>query len=293
MTDGRVAAVAQQPAYLHMHDAMQLLTLSSQYWLENDAQLRQALEAAPADPRLMVLLANNRMTTSLLNPAAGALQPELLRAAEKESETLVLAAVENLQDQPNYLLAAARVLLMLGSGWLELAESLVDRAFQTGTSFAAVFALRAQIHAARGETAQALEMYDRALEMSLPQSEFRVYLLVLKICALLASGNYKAVQRLTPELYREKPLTRMQLGVQLTPPDATLDADLQHLLAGIGVLNAAVMTRHAYYMGARRMLHPEHRENMMRGLIQRVIRQYGTSAIPEDIRAALPGLIGE
>lgn len=291
VADGRIAGVAAQPVYLHMHDAAQLLALSPEYWLQNEAQLRQAREDDPHDPRLAVLYASNRLTYSLLSFGDnGMMEPAARNAVESEAESLLLGAIDGLQDQPNYLLAAAKLLLMLGNRHLALAERLVERAFRIGTSFAAVFAVQAQIHAVHGDTERALELYDRALPMSEPGSEFRVYLLVLKACALLAAGQDLAMQRVTRELYREKPLARMQLGIQFTPADESPDPDLAQLLAGMGAQRTAQLLRHAYYMGARRMRSAAQRENMMRGTIRHAVRHYGTDVVPDDLRALLPGL---
>ena len=97
-------------------------------------------------------------------------------------------------------------------------------------------ATRAQMRMCEGAFGEAHRLYDKAIELSEPGSEFLVYLNVLKCTAALAADDRATVDALAAKLFAINPVIRMQLGLFLASPTAELPADLA---AALGSFDAA------------------------------------------------------
>ena len=144
----------------------------------------------------------------------------------------------------------------------------------------------------RGRTQEALTFYDKAIELSKYGSEFHIYLLSLKCRALLAANNRVDLEKTAKELYAAKPITRMQVGLFLAPPDSgTLAADLEILLFKLTRWQARRLACYLYYVSARHFKVREHRESTMRGLLVHLQRRFGDNILPGEIAETLPEMM--
>ncbi|MBN8960681.1 MAG: hypothetical protein J0H71_06080 [Rhizobiales bacterium] len=194
------------------------------------------------------------------------------------------------QDNPIFLLGASKLLLFTGRGHLALAEQLAEQAFLSSTAFASAFAGLGQIRMCKGDIRSALGLYDRGIELSEPDSEFRVFLMVLKCAALMADGDRPGLDRAAAQLYTLKPVTRLQIGFFLAPP-GPLAPDLALILSQFDASRARRAILHLNYVFARLFVREDHRENIMRGVIDLLTTRLGADVVPHDVRRSVPRLV--
>ena len=276
-------APAHTPLELRMHDAALLLARTPESWQKSREQIEKARAGNPDDPALAVMQG--------LALYAGLVQrfrsPEEWRETEAEIEALVLDSLPAIQDNPLLMLGAAKLLFFIERGHFELANRIAVEAFDKSTAFAAAFATRAQLRMAEGAFCEGHLLYDKAVELSEPGSEFLVYLKVLKITAALAAGDRGLADALMGELCAIKPVVRAQIGLVVASPDADLPADLAALLQTFDAEAAQALLFHFYNTSARHFHAAAQRRNVMRGLITHVTRRLGDAVVPDPVRAGL------
>jgi tetratricopeptide (TPR) repeat protein len=277
-----------------MHDAAVLISADRESWRHNAQRLEEAHAANPDDPSLSVLLALNRYAQLMQAPLSAETPPlsdTEWQAVEDDIERLALGALSKAQGDPMVLLGIAKVLRFIDRGYLQLAGTLTDEAFQTSTAFAAAFAMKAQVLACQGDIDRAIDLYDRAIEVSEAGSEFRIYLLVLKGTALLAADRRSDAAQLTAELYAAAPLTRLKLGLFFLSPKArVVPPALQPVLAGVTIDTGQRLLMHLYRVSARQFEHRHHQKNVLHGLAVHLCNLHGPDVIPASLAHLFPKL---
>lgn len=282
---------SSNPAHLRMHDAGAMLTGGAVSWRETDTRLRAALFDTPDDPRLRTLLALNlyaRLIQSLAEIATAPLDARSWNAIEDEMEKLAMAALPLVGGDPLSMLGIAKVLFFIDRDHLDLAERLTDDAFETGTAFSAVFAMKGQVAAARGEIDRALDLYDKAMELSEAGSQFRIYLLVLKATALLAGARRAPLDHLLTELRERSPVSIAALSpFFVSARMKALPDHLEHRFAAMGIETARNMLAHLDRTSARHFRRATHRRNVLAGFAAHLERHHGPAAIPPELAGLL------
>jgi hypothetical protein len=224
-----------------------------------------------------------------LEPAGVAADLEAWARSDAELEGLVFASLPSIGDDPLLQLAAARLLASICSGaHLDRAEALVEAALAGSVAFAAALPVMAQIRGWKGDIAGALTALEDARELAEPASEFEVFLLVLRAQLLQAAGDWAALRAQMAELARIKPETDAQIGLLFAQPGETgLSAGARRRLAGLDAARAQVIMRHKFQAFARRFQKPEHRANMMAGLLDHLTRRFGPDVVPPEVRRDL------
>ncbi len=282
---GTLAGLKDAPLEVRMHDAARLFMTTDESWIEMGEALAQARRDKPDDPETALMWAMHLYARIVQNMA----DIDKRAAFEAEIEALVFDYLPAFQDNPVFLLGAAKLLMFVGRGHLALAEQLAERAFASSAAFAAAFSVLGQIKMCKGEMRAALDLYDRGLELAEPGSEFRIYLLVLKCAALLAMNDRAALEKTESELYALKPVTRSQVGLTLAP-EGPLPPDLDVMMVYFNVERARQAIAYVYYTFARLFERRRHRENMMRGIIHHLAGRFGPEIVPDEVRRAVPGL---
>lgn len=288
-----VAAATPQdePLELRIVNAGILLSrlLPSQCGLEGAEQLARERERNPDDPRLSLMWATCLYCNVARSYLDRPVSIEACASIAAEIETLVLDSLPALQDNPIDLLGAAKLLLFTGRGHIGLAAELAERAFASSAAFAATFSVLGQIQACLGNMDAARKFYERGLELSGPDSEFRAYLMVIKLHALLAAGDRPALDASRLELYAYRPSWRMSLDYYYAPPGQLPD-DLRLQLERFDASQARGVISFGYYIAARLFQREEHRENMMRGVVSHMTSRFGPDVVPEQVWRAAPRL---
>lgn len=282
---GALAGLTDAPLEVRMHDAARLFLNTDESWIEMGEALAQARREQPDDPETALMWAMHLYARIVQNMA----DIDRRHALERNIEALVFDHLPAFQNNPVFLLGAAKLLLFVGRGHLALAEQLAQRAFESSAAFAAAFSVLGQVKMCKGEMRAALELYDRGLELAEPDSEFRVYLLVLKCAALLAMNDRAALEKTESELYALKPVTRSQVGLTLAP-EGPLPPDLDAMMVYFNAERARQAVTYVYYTFARLFEHQRHREAMMRGIVHHLVGRFGPDIVPEEVRRAVPGL---
>jgi DNA-binding winged helix-turn-helix (wHTH) protein len=287
---GAIVASVDTPLDIRMHDAARLLSRTPASWHENEKQLAQARAANPDDPTLAIMRGLNlyaRLLQHVLE-SDGPMTESEWAAIEDEIEALALASLPRVGDNPLLMLAVAKLLFFIDRGHGDLAARLADEAFENSTAFAAAFALQGQIRACQGHLDEALGFYDKAIAMSEPGSEFHIYLLTLKLVALLAANKRAAQDQLTAELYAMQPALRVRYGLMLASPKLPeLAPDLEAMLAMLDEARARKLIHYFFNICARRFCDQSHRRNVMQGLLTHMVRRFGPTIVPAPIEKAL------
>lgn len=294
LPDGQPPKPGDRPLHLRMHDAAVLISADRESWRHNAQRLEEAHAANPDDPSLSVLLALNRYAQLMQAPLSVETPPlsdTEWQAVEDDIERLALGALPKAQGDPMLLLGIAKVLRFIDRGYLQLAGTLTVEAFQTSTAFAAAFAMKAQVLACQGDIDRAIDLYDRAIEVSEAGSEFHIYLLVLKGTALLAADRRSDAAQLTAELYAAAPLTRLKLGLFFLSPKArVVPPALQPVLAAVTLDTGQRLLMHLYRVSARQFEHRHHQKNVLHGLAVHLCDLHGSDVIPASLAHLFPKL---
>lgn len=283
---GILAAPTDQPLELRMHDAARLFARSDDSWAEMSEQLSDARRNRPDDPQTELMWAMHLYARILQNPV----DLNMRAAHEADIERCVFDHLAAFQDNPIFLLGASKLLLFTGRGHLALSERLAEQAFLSSTAFASAFAGLGQIKMCKGDIRSAVELYDRGIELSEPDSEFRIFLMVLKCAALMADGDRLQLDQTAAALYALKPVTRLQIGLFVAPP-GPLAPDLTLILSQFDALRAERAILHLHHVFARLFVREDHRENIMRGVIGHLTERFGADVVPHDVRRSVPRLV--
>lgn len=274
------------PLEIKVHDAARILGGSAESYEEIEKHLRLARAKDPDDPLLPIMEAIGlyaRMLQPTIFPS-----DEEWAAAENEIERLVFDNLPRVQNNPVALLAAAKLLCFTARGHLEFAERLADEAFAASPSFAAYYATRARLLMYRGETKDALALFDKAIELAEPDSEFLIYVLVMKAAAHMAAGQRREVSKTVEDICVLRPLARVKIGFFFVDPDVpALDPAMETILGGMTPDFARSAISQLYRISGRHFVQPQHRDNIMRGLVTHAARKLGPDAVPDEFAIML------
>lgn len=259
---------------------------------EGHAQLAHRRNMLGDDASVLLEQANLKLLQSVLALGAdGTMEAPAREALDAQIESLVMAALPGLQDDPMRMLTAAKLLLGLGPAHRQLAQGIVDEHFEEGAAFATAMVLRAQLRMYGGDIEGSIGLYDHCLAHAPDAGEFRIYLLFLKAIGLLALARRAEVAALASELHAMRPETRMQLSPMHYATDTH---GARHGLAeALAELDAARMRErvaHAWHVTARHFDLAEHRVESMRCIVDNAVRLHGGTGVPEDIWRHLPQL---
>ncbi|PWT89064.1 MAG: hypothetical protein C5B56_07755 [Proteobacteria bacterium] len=285
------ATPLDEPLAIRMHDAANLLADTAS-WMETQRRLRSALETAPDDHRTKLMLATCLHSKYVTSGIMILPQNDFRAQDGDEMERLVLSSLPHLQDNPIFMMAAGKLLYFLDRGHRPLAIKMVEHAYHSTTAFATSFAILGQIRMCEGDFNAALSLYDQGLELCQDNSEFHVYLLVLKCQALLASDRRKALTETLEVLYATRVGAREGLSIFFVPANIdAIDPAAQAMLERLDQAHARAVLVYADYICARLFRLVEHRENVLRGPLTLFIDRFGPGVVPEDLNASIPALV--
>lgn len=288
-----LATPTVEPLAVRMHDAAALLADAAP-WQETMRRLATTLEQEPDNHHAKLAMATC-IHSKYLTSSPMILPFQDFRAQdEDEIERLVLSSLPHVQNNPAFMIAAAKLLYFIDRGHRPLAIEIVENAFDSTTAFATSFAVLGQIRMLEGDIEGALSLIDHGLELCREGSEFELYLLVLKCQALLASGQRNELNRVLELFYARKAGTRAALSIffSSTAPDE-IGPEVHDLLDRIEEQHAKAMLVWSNYTCARLFRFPEHRENVLRGPLTVLVRRFGPGAISDDLRVSVSALVSE
>lgn len=272
------AGPTDEPIELRLHRAALLLSRSPQSWLESEAELEKLRGERPDDPQTALMWASHLYARLVLDLSSdpGVLEPQI--------EALVFQALPHVRGDPMLELAAAKLLCFVSHDHLALAEALAEDAFARSTAFASAFAVLGQLRLNRGRLREAIAHFDQGIELAETDSEFQVFLMVLKCTTLLALDDRQACRAASEALYRTKPLTRAQMGLFLSSPDEALPEDLRQILLALDADLLRRLLAHFEYLFVRRVPDAAARKNMFRGVLAQLARHRPLDELPERVR---------
>ncbi|MBZ9938631.1 winged helix-turn-helix domain-containing protein [Mesorhizobium sp. BR1-1-16] len=284
-----------QPLEIRQRKASTLLSASNPKWLEKGRQLSEARAQNPASADIALQWCLHLFARLVLaSPFAGIGRDER-DEIESEIEATVLDCLPLIEANPLLMLAAAKLLYFVDRGHLALAEDLAERAFFRMVESPAALPLLGQLRQARGDFDAALAFYDRGIEMAEPNSEFDLYLRVLKCIALMAAGERERLKASMAAFSFDSPHNTPELivvsAVLFTPPGQKLPKAISDVLLASGPSGASNALSYIYMTSARHLISLPARANIMRWMIAHFTELYGEDVVAPFIRTGT-GLIG-
>lgn len=253
------------------------------HWSENDESLRRIIADNPDDHRSRIMLATNIHTKYLQDGvsifASGA---DPRRQDEDEIEALVLRSLPHLNDDPSFLIVAAKLLFFVDRGYAQMAMDIAERAHRETTSLLASLPVIGQMYVFIGENAKGNAAIDQALEQCPAGTQLEVYLLILKCEALAAVADYDGIDRVLARVYAQVPQIETLMEVLFTNPDAPSKAAQQELVK-MSRKQAHGMLLYMHYVYGRLLQNPTHQQNAYRTSCTLFTRQFGADILPEGI----------
>lgn len=280
-----------EPLPLQLHKASASLTGSHISWQESERRLRQVLAADPNDHTAKLMLATAIHTKYIENGIEVFMSGTNTRSTdEDEIEALVTSCLPFIQAEPFYAMMAAKLLYFVDRGYRRMAVEIAENAHRSSTSIAASLAIIGQMRAFVGQIEQGLKSLEQAIELSAPDSQFQLYLLVMKAQAQQAAGDRASLDATLEQLYAGRPELKLFLEVLFTCP-TNPSAEALAMLRSASEARARAILMFAYYVNSRLFAYEDHRENALRTPIMLLSRRFGRSIVPEEVAAAAPGLL--
>lgn len=266
---------------------------SLSFWEANDRRLRLELAKTPNDAELKLLTALNiqskYVTAGNKLFASGSNRRE---ADEDEIEDFVTAALPSIRGEPEYAIIAGKLLHFLRRGYDELAKDLCEGAYAQSLAVGRSLSIIGQMRSFFGETDAAVQSLDQALYLARPGSHSHLYGLIIKCQALAAAGRWDELQSARRELSGINSIAGFVLEPMFGRPDApSIRARAMTYLVKRDRANAMLM--HSYYVSARLFRDPEHGANSIRALAGVFANRFGREVIPDEVRSAFPGMLGD
>jgi len=277
------------PIHLRMQAAAVALDDGRGRWSANAAPLDRARSRDPEDARFAVMSALQAAAGPILATNPDPLTWATLRALADEVERLVMGHIGAIREDPMLAIGAAKALFLVQRRD-DLVEPMVREALESSAAFAAALPMLAQIHAARGELARADELYTEARALLEPGSEGDLYLVNLQAVARLAAADRAGVEQLFDEMIAHRPAARAVEGRLFAGPrhwsgGPHLDAEF----AALDRTEAFRMAGYQFFVVARYLADPDHRANVMEGVLDRLVARFGPGVVPEEVWAGLDG----
>lgn len=254
------------------------------HWSANDESLRRIIADNPEDHRAKIMLATNIHTKYLQDGvsifASGA---DPRHSDEDEIEDLVLHSLPHLNDDPSFLIVAAKLLFFVDRGYAEMAMDVAQRAHRETTSLLGSLPVIGQMYVFIGENAKGTAAIDQALEQCPPGTQLEVYLLILKCEALAAVADYDGIDRVLARVYAQVPQIETLMEVLFTNPDAPSKSAQQELVK-MSRKQAQGMLLYMHYVYGRLLQNPDHRQNAYRTSCTLFTKQFGKDILPPDIQ---------
>ena len=260
-------------------------------WVENEARLAHLRRADPDDPILKIMHATHIHTRYVAFGHDMFLHGEDSRATDEDViERLTLEALPFVQSQPEYAIAAAKLLHFVNRGYFELAQDLAEKAYKASVSVSTSLATIGQLRAFAGETQAALHCIDQALNLVERGSVAHTYTLVLKCQALVAVRDYDRLQDAKQQLCANVPTAFIFAEPLCSDPDnLTLRARTVAML--LSRARARSLLMHFHYISARLFCDPDHGANTIRAMVNLFAGRFGPGVVPEEVTTAFPWLL--
>jgi DNA-binding winged helix-turn-helix (wHTH) protein len=282
------AAPTDVPLLLQVQDAVTLLNPADEAWRQAAPRLAADRAAHPEDPHVAIVWAIHRAGLLLVAGAGDPADPATYAGVEDEVEGLVFASLPAIRHEPAFAIAAASLLTGVNRGHEDLAEQIVQGALEIAPAYAMAAPVLGQIAARRGDLEGGLARFEEALPLCEPESEFEVFLQVLKMRTLIAANDRDAADAVFARIKRIKPITERQMGLMcLRPDEETLTPERRLALGRLTLEGARRLLGFQYFIGARRYGVLAHQRNVMAGPLDHLIRRFGEAVVPAAVRAAL------
>jgi len=283
-----LAAPTDAPLTVRIHDAALLLSPADEVWTQIAPRLAADRAANPEDARTAIIWATYLHTRLIRTQAGDPADPATYKPVEDEIEGLVFANLPALRSEPAFALSAANLLVGVHRNHEDFAEGLVTSVLADSPAFVMALPVLGQIEAKRGALERAVAHYDEALCLCEPDTEAEIFLLVLKVAALIANDDRGAADAVFERITNIKPIARAQLGLVFARPgEETLTPDLRRRLDLLPAESARQILGFQYYVVARRFGRLAHRLNIMAGPMDHLIRRFGQQVVPPAIAKAL------
>ena len=259
-------------------------------WADNDRRLTALSEERPDDPAVGLLRAAHLHTKYVqhgwdlfVDGAPGR------HADEVEIERLVLNALPFLQDRPDDLVMAAKLLHFLRQGYEGLAFDMAEGALPRVTAPAASLAMIGQLRTFRGDVDAGIELLTQAAGLCERGSELHAWVLAMLCQATLAAGGGGRLTEAHRELVAIRPRSRFGLEIMLADP-ARPSMPARAAAALISRRRARAILANLWYITGRLFADPRHAENLMRPPVTILRRRFGSTIVPSEIVAEVPTL---
>jgi hypothetical protein len=280
-----------EPLPVQLHRASATLVGGHISWQESERRLRQVLAEDPNDHIAKLMLATSIHTKYIENGIDILMAGLDCRSAdEDEIEALVTASLPFIQAEPYYAIMAAKLLHFIDRGYRRMAVELAENAHRSSTSPAASLAIIGQMRSFEGQIDQGLSSLEQALELSEPNSQFWLYLLVMKAQSQLAAGDRAGLDATLAQLYQGRPELKSFMDIMFARHDEPSREALA-VVQSASKARARATLLFVYYINARLFRYEDHRENVLRTPVLLFAGRFGSSIVPVEVAACAPGVL--
>jgi len=277
----------QIPLAVGLIEAGKTFTGIKGHWSENDQRLRTLVQRNSDDWHSKIMLATNLHTKYLQDGVQlFSSNDDPRQTDENEIELLVTDSLPHIQDQPTYLLPAAKLLYFIGHGYRDLAFEIAERVHKNSMALSASLPVVGQMRVFEGQNEEGLAAINQALERCKTGSQFEVYLQVLKCEALAAVNAREELDRVLHHICSNVPQIEVLMQFLFTCAERPAKA-AQQALVNMSTVQAKAMLMFTHYVYARLLVNPEHRANAYRTPLSLLQKQFGPGIVPDEVNLIL------
>ncbi|WP_424983862.1 winged helix-turn-helix domain-containing protein [Maritalea sp. S77] len=271
------------PLAVGMIEAGKTFTGIKGHWSEGEKSLRKQVEDNPVDYHAKIMLATNIHTKYLQDSVQiFSSNHDPRKSDEDEIEALVTSSLPHLQNQPSFLLPAAKLLYFIDRGYNDMAFKMAERLHKESTSLAASLPVVGQMRVFAGHNTEGQVALDHALELCDPGSQYEVYLLILKCEAMVAVANRHGLDQILEKVCTYVPQIEVLMHVLFTSEEKPSKI-AQQALVNMSPAQANGMLMLMHYVYGRLFKNPTHAANAYATPVSLFSRQFGTEIVPEEI----------
>jgi DNA-binding winged helix-turn-helix (wHTH) protein/tetratricopeptide (TPR) repeat protein len=287
-----LGAPTDDPLEKRLNNASALLSASNLQWLTKGEQLLKERERNPFDPDLALQWCMHLFARLVATSPIGGMSQEEREGIESELEATALEFLPVVEGRPLLMLTAAKQLYFIDRGHLELAEDIAGRAFARIADYAAALPIMGQLRYARGRFDEAIDFFDRGMQMTEPGPAFYLHMKVLKCLACLAAGDRAALDAASVDLDAYlgpfcTPDLAATIRLTFAGQDRELPEALVQTLAAMGPAGARNAIEYVHFTSARHLATKHARANVMAGLIAHVTQRYGEDVVPAFVQHSI------
>ena len=255
-------------------------------WLENVPKIAKLKEEFPDDPSVKIMqachifLQHVSFGWDMAKQSGMDWHVDLLKI-----EKLVLSTLDDIVDEPDLMLMAAKLLHYSDPAYLSAALDISRSAQKEAIPVASSFAMLGQLEAFAGETERAISLLKQAEMLCDKGTRMHTFILTLLCQVLIATEQRDAIAPFKKSIIKNSPAARFLYEPVLTDPNNP-SIFAKGVMLSLNKKSASAFLRFFHLISARLFANPQHGASVIHAPCALFVRRFGLESLPTEISVA-------